>query len=104
MPTAYSGSVCSSSVSGWSCALVAGSTLLSESVGEDVRTGVQGAADFVMGVCGATGGALAGVVVGGPGYGALNAFAGLLVAPVLVAAYAARTARKQPERAADVSL
>jgi MFS family permease len=89
---------------GWSCALVAGSTLLSESVDEEVRTGVQGAADFVMGVCGATGGALAGVVVGGPGYGALNALAGVLVAPVLVAAYAARTARKQPERAADVSL
>jgi MFS family permease len=89
---------------GWSCALVAGSTLLSESVDVAVRPGVQGAADFVMGVCGATGGALAGVVVGGPGYGALNALAGLLVAPVLVAAYAARTARRQPERAADVGL
>jgi MFS family permease len=89
---------------GWSCALVAGSTLLSESVDERVRPGVQGAADFVMGLCGAVGGALAGVVVGGPGYGVLNALAGLLVLPVLVTAYAARTARKQPERAADVSL
>jgi MFS family permease len=77
---------------GWSCALVAGSTLLSESVDERVRPGVQGAADFVMGLCGATGGALAGVVVGGPGYGVLNALAGLLVLPVLVTAYAARTA------------
>ena len=67
--------------------------MLSESVDEEVRTGVQGAADFVMGVCGATGGALAGVVVGGPGYGALNALAGLLVAPVLLAAYGARTLR-----------
>ena len=64
MPTAYSGLVCSCSALGWSCALVAGSTLLSESVDDEVRTGVQGAADFVMGVCGATGGALAGVVVG----------------------------------------
>jgi predicted MFS family arabinose efflux permease len=89
---------------GWSCALVAGSTLLSESVDERVRPGVQGAADFVMGLCGAVGGALAGVVVGGPGYGVLNALAGLLVLPVLVTAYAARTARKQPEGAADVSL
>ena len=75
---------------GWSCALVAGSTLLSESVDVEVRPGVQGAADFVMGLCGAAGGALAGVVVGGPGYGVLNAFAGLLVLPVLVAAMVAR--------------
>jgi MFS family permease len=89
---------------GWSCALVAGSTLLSESVDVAVRPGVQGAADFVMGLCGAVGGALAGVVVGGPGYGVLNALAGLLVLPVLVTAYVARTGRKQPDRAADVSL
>ena len=75
---------------GWSCALVAGSTLLSESVGAQVRPGVQGAADFVMGVCGASGGALAGVVVSGPGYGVLNALAGLLVVPVLLTALAAR--------------
>ena len=75
---------------GWSCALVAGSTLLSESVDVEVRPGVQGAADFVMGLCGAVGGALAGVVVGGPGYGVLNAFAGVLVLPVLVAAAVAR--------------
>ncbi|MGH8893640.1 MAG: MFS transporter [Actinomycetes bacterium] len=68
---------------GWSCALVAGSTLLSESVGDRVRPGVQGAADFVMGACGAAGGALAGVVVAGPGYGVLNALAGVLVCPVL---------------------
>ena len=75
---------------GWSCALVGGSTLLSESVDVEVRPGVQGAADFVMGLCGAVGGALAGVVVGGPGYGVLNAFAGVLVLPVLVAAAVAR--------------
>jgi MFS family permease len=68
---------------GWSCALVAGSTLVSESVPAEVRTGVQGASDFVMGMCGAVGGALAGVIVGGPGYGVLNALAGVLVLPVL---------------------
>jgi MFS family permease len=82
---------------GWSCALVAGSTLLSESVDVAVRPGVQGGADFVMGICGATGGALSGVVVGGPGYGVLNALAGLLVLPVLVAAYGARTARQRAD-------
>lgn len=69
---------------GWSCALVSGSTLLSESVPDDARPSVQGAADFVMGMSGAAGGALAGAVVAGPGYGALNALAGLLVLPVVV--------------------
>lgn len=69
---------------GWSCALIAGSTLISESVADAVRPGVQGASDFVMGICGATGGALAGLVVGFAGFGTLNALAGLLVIPVLV--------------------
>jgi MFS family permease len=71
---------------GWSCALVAGSTLLSESVAVDSRAAVQGAADFVMGACGAVGGALAGVVVGLAGYGTLNALAGALALPMLVLA------------------
>lgn len=75
---------------GWSCALVAGSTLLSESVDDRGRPGVQGAADFVMGACGALGGAMAGVVVAGPGYGVLNALAGLLVGPVLILVLASR--------------
>lgn len=69
---------------GWSCALVASSTLLTESVPEPARPGVQGASDFVMGICGAAGGALSGVVLGAGGYGALNVAAGLLVLPVLV--------------------
>jgi MFS family permease len=81
---------------GWSCALVAGSTLLSESVAEEARPGVQGTSDFVMGLCGAAGGALAGVVVGGPGYGVLNALAGLLVVPVVVAAGLARRSGPEP--------
>lgn len=74
---------------GWSCALVAGSTLLTESVAAALRPGVQGAADFVMGLCGATGGALAGVVLGVAGYGMLNGLAGLLVVPVLLLLLAA---------------
>lgn len=71
---------------GWSGALVAGSTLLSESVPEATRPGVQGASDFVMGMCGAAGGALAGVVVGVWSFGLLTALAAALVVPVLVAA------------------
>lgn len=71
---------------GWSCALVAGSTLLSESVGDDVRPRVQGVADFTMGMAGAAGGAASGLVLGLSGFGTLNALAGLLVVPVLVLA------------------
>jgi MFS family permease len=58
---------------GWSCALIAGSTLVTEGVALAVRPGAQGAADLVMGLCGAIGGALAGVVVGQAGYGTLAA-------------------------------
>lgn len=83
---------------GWSCALIAGSTLLSESVAAAERPGVQGAADFTMGVCGAGGGALAGVVAAAAGYGALNAAAGLLALPVLVLALAVVVRRPAPVR------
>ncbi len=69
---------------GWSAGLVAGSTLLTESVPETARPGVQGAADLVMGLGGALGGAVAGVVVGWAGYGVLNASAAALVAALAV--------------------
>ncbi|TAM89578.1 MAG: MFS transporter [Jatrophihabitans sp.] len=61
---------------GWSCTLVAGSTLLSNSVELAERPGVQGASDVVMGLSAAAGGALAGLVVGSWGYGWLCAIAG----------------------------
>jgi MFS family permease len=65
---------------GWSCNLVAGSTLLTESIPAAERPAAQGAADLVMGLCGAVGGALGGVVVGQLGFGALA----IGVAPLLV--------------------
>jgi MFS family permease len=67
---------------GWSCTLVAGSTLLTESVGSEVRPTVQGAADLVMGIAGASAGVLSGVVVGLGSYGLLTAIAALLVTPL----------------------
>ena len=69
---------------GWSACLVAGSTLLSESVAVDERPVVQGASDLMMGLAAAGGGAIAGVVVGQLGYGILNAGAAILVASLLV--------------------
>jgi MFS family permease len=67
---------------GWSCGLVAGSTLLAESVPDEVRPAVQGTADLVRGLCAATGGALAGVVVALLGYAALAVAAATLLVPV----------------------
>jgi MFS family permease len=69
---------------GWSCCLVAGSTLLSESVSLAARPGVQGASDLVMGLCAAVGGALSGIVLGAFGFGVLNLLAAALVVVLLI--------------------
>ena len=71
---------------GWSCTLIAGSTLLTESVASEVRPTVQGAADLVMGVAGASAGVLSGLVVGLGSYGLLTAIAALLIVPLPVIA------------------
>ena len=47
---------------GWSCGLIGGSTLLTESVPVHDRVAVQGAADLLMGVCGALGAVISGLV------------------------------------------
>ncbi len=69
---------------GWSACLVAGSTLLSESVPGDVRVAVQGLSDLVMGVAAAGAGALAGPVLAVRGYPTLALGSLLLLVPVLV--------------------
>lgn len=83
---------------GWSCTLVSGSTLLTSSVTAVERPATQGLAEVVMGLAGASGGALAGVVVGRFGYPTMAmgaAVFGVLI-PVLVAL---RTAPSQPPAA-----
>ncbi|MGR7001819.1 MFS transporter [Yinghuangia aomiensis] len=81
---------------GWSCSMVAGSSLLAESVPAAERPRVQGASDLLMNLFGAAGGAVAGSVLDVAGYGGLNAAAGLIVLPVfaVVAGYAAGRARR----------
>jgi MFS family permease len=66
---------------GWSCTLIAGSALLSESVQTELRPSSQGASDLLMNLMGAGGGAMAGVIIGTLGYGWLCLFA---AAPVLI--------------------
>ncbi|GDX22995.1 tetracycline resistance protein [Actinomycetes bacterium] len=64
---------------GWSCTLIAGSALLSESVDVEMKPASQGASDLVMNLMGAGGGALAGVIIGTLSYGWLCLFAAVPV-------------------------
>ncbi|MFB4264970.1 MFS transporter [Nonomuraea sp. GTA35] len=65
---------------GWSCGLVAGSALVTESVPIERRPAVQGLSDLLMNVCGATGTIVAGAIVGLLGYGMLGLVVGIMVA------------------------
>ncbi|MGH7508992.1 MAG: MFS transporter [Gemmatimonadales bacterium] len=69
---------------GWSATMVAGSTLLSESVPVDLRPSAQGLSDLMMGLAGASAGAISGVVVDAWGYPTLTLLAALATAPLIV--------------------
>ncbi len=77
---------------GWSCTLVAGSTLLTAAVPVHERPGAQGASDLLMGLMAGAGGALAGVVVDRVSFEAL-ALGALGVAVVIGLAAALSRAR-----------
>ncbi|MFF3852680.1 MFS transporter [Micromonospora sp. NPDC002575] len=81
---------------GWSGTMVAGSTLLSESVPADVRPSVQGLSDLTMGLAGAAAGALSGFVMQVAGYPALTLLAAIATVPLLALAL-----RAAPGRAPD---
>jgi MFS family permease len=70
---------------GWSATMVAGSTLVSESVPLELRASAQGLSDLTMGVAGASAGAVSGVVVDAWGYPSLAALAASLVVVAAVA-------------------
>ena len=69
---------------GWSCTLVSGSTLLTAAVATDERPATQGLADVFMGLAGAGGGAVAGVVVGSLGYAWLAGASAVVGVVILV--------------------
>jgi MFS family permease len=71
---------------GWSATMVAGSTLLSESVPEPVRPSAQGLSDLVMGLAGASAGAVSGLVVSWSGYPALTMLAAIATVPLVALA------------------
>lgn len=64
---------------GWSFTLIAGSTLLSETVSIEMRPATQGASDLVMNLMGAGGAAVGGVIIGIFSYAALCYATGLVV-------------------------
>ncbi|MEW2380709.1 MFS transporter [Micromonospora sp. NPDC047707] len=71
---------------GWSGTMVAGSTLLSESVPAAVRPSVQGFSDLVMGLSGAGAAAVSGFVMRAAGYPVLTLLAAIAVVPLVALA------------------
>lgn len=67
---------------GWSAGLVAGSALLTDAVPQAARPAVQGLSDLTMNAAAGIGGAAAGLVMAGAGYGVLNLFAAALLLPL----------------------
>jgi MFS family permease len=76
---------------GWSATMVAGSTLLSESIPVELRASAQGLSDVLMGLAGALAGALSGVVVAAWGYPMLTVLAALATAPLLILVWVSTT-------------
>ena len=71
---------------GWSATMVAGSTLLSESIDVAVRPAAQGLSDMVMGFAGASAGALSGLLLQVGGYSTLTLLAAIAIVPLLALA------------------
>jgi MFS family permease len=69
---------------GWSATMVAGSTLVSESVPLELRASAQGFSDLAMGLAGASAGAVSGVIVDAWGYATLTLLAALATVPLIV--------------------
>lgn len=76
---------------GWSGTLIAGSTLLTESIEQEVRPRVQGAADLTMGIGGAFAGITSGIIVGFGSYTLLNGLAAALIISLIAIAAIERT-------------
>jgi MFS family permease len=71
---------------GWSGTMVAGSTLLSESVTAEIRPSAQGLSDVIMGLAGASAGALSGFAMDGGGYALVAGLAAIGTIPLALLA------------------
>jgi MFS family permease len=75
---------------GWNFGLIGGSSLLTESVPDGERVGVQGSADLMMSLCGGLAGFMSGFVRRAVGYHLLAGLATVLVGVLLATAIRAR--------------
>ena len=80
---------------GWSATMVAGSTLLTESVPASLRASSQGLSDLIMGLAGASAGALSGVVVFAWGYPTLALIAAVTTLPLVIMTFRFAPARSR---------
>jgi MFS family permease len=77
---------------GWSATMVAGSTLLNDSVPVELRVPSQGLSDLTMGLAGASAGAVSGVIVHAWGYPILALLTALATVPLIVSLLVSRAA------------
>jgi MFS family permease len=75
---------------GRNLSFVAGSALLTDALSPAERTSTQGMADLIMGLMGALGSALGGLILGAWGFLALNALGALIVVAFLTAVWILR--------------
>lgn len=80
---------------GWSFSLIAGSTLLGESVRSAIRPTVQGTGDMAMNVVAAVAAGVSGVVMAKWGFGGLNVIAGVLTIPVFLLSFTTTVAARR---------
>jgi MFS family permease len=80
---------------GWNFGLIAGSALLTESVDQEHRVGIQGSADMMMSLCGGIGGLSSGVVKSMAGFHVLSMI-GLTAAFAVLAAVTLDRHRNSP--------
>jgi MFS family permease len=88
---------------GWSCNMVAGSTMLTESVPSQVRASAQGLSDVVMNLAGATAGALSGAIMSVWGYPMLAALAAAATLPLIGQAIRFRRLRRPAAASGSVA-
>jgi len=86
---------------GWNLAFVAGSALLTDALAPSERASIQGFADLALGLAGALGSTLGGMILGAWGFAILNAAGALCVLGPLVAAWLVAPRAFRPEHSAS---
>jgi MFS family permease len=81
---------------GWSATMVAGSTLVIDSMSVELRPSAQGLSDLIMGLAGALAGAVSGVIVSAWGYSTLTLLAALATIPLIVLVSSRRAPAPRP--------